>query len=477
MLKRSADMEAMIPYWDLSDAVIGGIQKLREGKTTYLPKFYKESNEEYNSRLELTKYTNIYHDIIKGLSDKPFQEEVALIQDTNKPAPSTLVNFMEDVDGAGRNITMFSNDIFYHGINSALDWIFVDYPSVDTNVKRTKEDAQKIGTRPYWSRILARNVLDARVVILEGEECLSYIKIFEPSDGENRVRVIELNDVRVATWKLYVEVKKANAIEEYELEKSGTYEGIDCIPIVPFITGRRKGRTFYVDPAMRDAVDLSVELYQEESGLKFAKKLTAYPMLSGNGVKPPTKTGSKEPEPLRVGPGRVLYAPPSADGSSGGNWQYLEPDANSLTFLTEEIRETKKDLRELGRQPLTAQSGNLTVITTQVAAGKSKSAVKAWALILKNTLEKLMILTAKWYDIDDYEPQINVFMDFDNFIDGKDYDTLVKLRQDRDLSYETYCAELKRRGLLSPEFNTEEEIAKILADPFIETEDNDDENQ
>jgi hypothetical protein len=37
---------------------------------------------------------------------------------------------------------------------------------------------------------------------------------------------------------------------------------------------------------MRDAADLQIESYQAESGLKYARTLTAYSMLGANGIQP-----------------------------------------------------------------------------------------------------------------------------------------------------------------------------------------------
>jgi hypothetical protein len=123
-----------------------------------------------------------------------------------------------------------------------------------------------------------------------------------------------------------------------------------------------------------------------------------------------------------------------------------------------------QDLRELGKQPLTAQSGNLTVITTAVAAGKAKSAVAAWALRLKDSLENAMKITALWLNVTE-EAQVYIYTDFDNFADTTaDLDHLAKARERNDISLTTYWVELRRRKVLSPEFDAEKEKELILAE-------------
>jgi len=101
-------------------------------------------------------------------------------------------------------------------------------------------------------------------------------------------------------------------------------------------------------------------------------------------------------------------------------------------------------------------------VTTAVAAGKARSAVSAWALMLKDALENAFVITAKWMGIE-YDPEVNVFTEFDNILEGDvDLTALAQARQNGDLSRETYWLELQRRKVLSPEFNAEIEIQRLL---------------
>lgn len=459
MLKRSRDSAAMVPYWDLTDDLIEGATavKLNPG---YLPQFPNESTDTYKLRQCLTKYTNIYGDIVEGLASKPFEEEVSLIEEKDKEPPEQIDTFLEDVDGAGNNITVFAGAVFFNGINSAIHWIFIDNPKIDRTAIRTVADEKAAGIRPFWSHVLGRNVLEARSKIVGGTEQLVYIKIFEPGET-NHVRIFTREDSTV-TWELYEEtdsIQNAETQTRYKLIDGGTL-GIGRIPLIPFVTGRRDGRTFKIAPPMRAAAELQIELFQQESGLKYIKNLAAYPMIAANGLNPDRGPDGK-PLPLAIGPMRVLWGKPDNNGNHG-SWSILEPGAQSMKFLAEDIDTTTKNLRELGRQPLTAQSGNLTVITTAVAAGKAASAVGAWALLLKDALENALVITAEWMRVQ-YDPQVNVYTEFDNFMDSDaDKNVLIEMRKNGDLSRETLYFEMKRRSVLSPEFDCEDEMERIL---------------
>lgn len=470
---RSKDSEAMLPYWQLTDDIITGYDAIKAGADRYLPKFADEDKNEYEYRLANGKFTNTFRDICESLSAKPFEEEITLTVDgeDDKPSvdgepqekkklPPEIEAFIEDVDGAGNNITSFGANTFFNGIASCIDWIFVDYPTVDPTIIKTKDDEKKAGIKPFWSHVLGINVLEAKCAVVNGNEQLIKMRILEPG-SPNHIRVFEAVDGGVA-WGLFEERLDADGKgKTYILMKSGMVT-IGVIPLVPFYTGRRQGRTFKFFPVMRDAADLQIQLYRQESGLNFAKVMAAYPMLAGNGIKPEMDADGKTPKRIAVGPSRVLYSPPDGGGNVG-NWDYVSPDAAILKFLADDVKETQQQLRELGRLPLTAQSGNLTVITTAFAAGKAKSAVSAWGLRLKDALENALKMTCAWMNIDNYGPQVNVYDEYDNFTDnGADLAALGTARAARDLSQRTYWSELQRRKVLKPEFDADAEEALLL---------------
>ncbi|MDT9701987.1 hypothetical protein, partial [Streptomyces sp. P17] len=183
MEKRAPDMAAMVPYWNKTDAIVEGQDAVRNARQTYLPKFADETSDEYDVRLGLTKMTNIYRDTVEGLASKTFEEEISVVE-TTKPVPEEIKKFIEDVDGDGNNLTSFASLTFFNGINSAIDWILIDYPVVDRDKIRTVADKKASGIKPYWTHVLGRNVLEARTIMNNGKRQLSYVRIFEPGLGE-----------------------------------------------------------------------------------------------------------------------------------------------------------------------------------------------------------------------------------------------------------------------------------------------------
>jgi hypothetical protein len=478
-MRRAPDMLAMVPYWDLSDCIVDGLDAMKLAGKVYLPMFPDEDAAAYAFRLSYAKMTNVFRDSCESLSNKPFEKEVTLVEDENNKPPEQALEFCEDVDGSGNNLTAFAVSTFFNGIVSAIDWIMVDYDKPDPNV-RTVADAKDAGVRPYWSHVLGRNVLEARVKVIAGKEVLTYARVLEPGKVD-RVRVFERNASGVVTWELRekrdTEIDSPLGRTRFHIaaDDDGNAEKgtitIGVIPLVPFYTGRRDGRTFKFFPAMRDAADLQVNLYRSECGLEHIKVLAGYPMLAANGIAPPKDAAGKVTK-LAVGPGRVLYSIPDGAGNYG-SWAYVQPDAALLTFLESNIENTINQLREIARQPLTAQSGNITTITAAISAGKAKSAVGQWGLALKNALENAMVLTMMWMGVkqDTYDPAVYVYTDFDEFTEGKDLETIDADRERGDISRETLWEEKKRRGIYSDEFTPEREEQRLLDETPSDTGD------
>lgn len=456
--KPSADWEAMADSWETVNDLVEGAQAVRDGGERYLPQFPNESDKDYDFRRSTAKYTNVYRDVVEGLASKPFSKEVAVGEDL----PPSFDPLIEDIDGRGNHLHVFASVTFFSGINKAIDWILVDYTRSEEEL-RTVEDEARAGVRPFWVHIPAEKVIWIDSDVIEGREQLTLVRIEET---KSRIREYIREGDRV-TWNIWEETNARDNSGHslvWEITASGEIT-IGVIPMVPFITGRRKGKKWQFYPPMRDAADLQVELYQQETALKYAKTMAAFPMLAGNGVEP-DRDGAGRPQQVPVGPQTVLYAPPNNDGVHG-EWSWISPDASLLQFLANDIDSTIKELREIGRQPLTAQSGNLTVITTAFAAAKGNSAVQAWALELKDALENALRLTAMWMN-ETVEPEVKIHTDFGvDDMDGESLDVLLRMRKldeegEPDISQKTLWEEFKRRGVLSAEFDPDLELERLL---------------
>ena len=481
----SSDYDLMKPYWDKVETILDGTAAMRRAGSTYLPQFPNESAADHEYRVQNAKFTNVYSDIVTTLAAKPFAKEVGL---DDASASERIKALVEDIDGRGNHLHVFAGETFFAGINSAIDWILIDYAKMAPG--QTLATERQSGARPYWVRIPANRMLAVYTAIIAGREEVVHARILETSTVRSGFDELTTTQVRVydraptldaegqvvgygpamfEVWQRQATNRRGLAAQWRRTEFGPITIGI--IPIVPFITGRRKGASWVFVPPLLGAVDLQIELYQQETALKIAKETVAFPMLAGNGVTPPMVDGA--PAPVPVGPKAVLYAPPFGENGQHGEWKYVVVDAAGLKFLADEIKATEQQIRELGRQPLLASAG-ITVVSAAYAAQKATTLLQSWAIGLKDTLEQALKITAMWLN-DTSEPTINWNIEDLDLAQSDEVavNTLLDARKNGDLSQETFWAQLKRRSILSPDFDAEAERQALIDemnDPDADTD-------
>lgn len=474
MLAKSADYIAMQAYWEKVSAFIEGADAVKKAGEKYLPKLSEETAEDYKYRLKMARFTNIYRDIVENLAAKPFTKEVSL---ANADTPQFFKDIIEDIDGSGTHLNVFSNNVFFEGINSGITWIMVDYPTMPAGTTLADERAK--GVRPYWVQINAKDLFWVESAVINGREQIVYAKIHEPRTGRDE----KGQETTIERVRLLIRDKLPNgyAPARFEIwEKNPDWQKVDegyisigVIPLVPFYTGRRKGSSWQVIPPMSSVADAQLEHYQEETNYKFTRQMCAFPMLVGEGIDPPLDENN-QPKKLSVGPRMVLFAPPYDNGTGGlshGTWKSLEPQTSSLQILSGEVDKIEQKMRELGRQPLTSGSTGLTQVAAAFASQKAASAVQAWAFILKDALENCFTLTALWLN-QTFEPAVYVNSDFAIEIgEDKQPDILLSMQKDGLISRDTLWSEMKRRNILSPEFDASVENQKLLEEIPDDSED------
>ena len=478
MLAVSGDYAAMKPYWDTVAAFLAGAKAMRAAEKTYLPQFPGESDADYKYRNQTAKFTNIFRDIAENLASKPFTKEVGL----TKPEDfQQFEGIVEDVDGAGNHLNVFAADTFFRGITQSVDWIFVDHPAMRDGA--TLADERRMGARPYWVHIPATDMLAVYSAMVGSKEVIHYARIREafvelngveevaveqvrvlvrdPIYDEDAASIVDYGPARFEVWRQAEESGRRKPGQATKMIWTKVEEGpisIGEIALVPFITGRRHGLSWRFDPVLRDVADLQIEHYQRETNLKFAETMTAYPMLAGNGVMPAIGADGK-PQPINRGPNAVLYG--GVHDGAAGTWEVIEPTATSLEFLAKQIDTIEKQMREIGRLPLTGGTAGLTQVAAAFGSQKASSAVQMWALGLKDALERAFQFTAKWM-AEPAGPEVSVHTDFAVEFGGEnDFSDLNTARKNGEISRETYWRELKRRGKLSADFDPDAEAAAL----------------
>ncbi|MFD2248927.1 hypothetical protein FHS82_001043 [Pseudochelatococcus lubricantis] len=452
----SSAYEAMRPAWELVDDIRAGIDRVRAAGKRHLPQYEEEDEAEYRRRLSTAPWRPEFNDALRSLVSKPFSKDVALQGSISQ----RIADIAEDVDTRGNSLTVFARSLFEGGIADGMGAILVDYPQVGDGITLAQERAS--GARPYWVSIPARSLIAVYTDIIDGKETVTHARIRERSVeregfGEktiDRVRVLE-----PGRWELWQAETTGAAGPGYTSALTKVAEGrssLGYVPLVLYYVGERDGAQI-VRPPLIDLAHMQIELYQAMSRKDEVLTFAASPMLCGSGF---VLEGDQR---IPVGPKRVLYAPPDAGGSPT-SWSYISPDAANIGQIREDIRDLIADMRRLGMQPLTQQAGGITATATSVESAKAHSALQTWAVGLKDALEQALAITADWLG---EKIEAEVFVDTDFVVgsgDSQELTTLQSARTSRDISRDTYWDELRRRGILGPQFDKAVEADRLAKD-------------
>jgi hypothetical protein len=475
---RSSDQVAQRAFWTMVDAILGGEATIKEGGTSYLPSFPRETVAKYDYRLAISPFTNIYADISNSLASKPFSQPLALVEGT----PQQYLDLAENIDGQGNNHHVFCQSSFKNALDYGIDWILVDYtkaqPRTD-GLPLTLADEREQGLRPYWVRIPARDMLAVYSAFIGGVETIYHARFEETAVDlveyveESITRVREFDRERLydefgnitglgpAVWRLWEQRTDGGNKSSWMMVGEGPIT-IGEIPLVPVILKKRQGGSWIVDPPLRDLAYMQLAEYRQESNLEWVKIMTCFPMLSVSGILPTNTDGSQVE--ITVSPNVAFIIPPSSSGTGiPGEVKIVEPGAQSIVENRAQLELTRREMRDLGMQPVT--EANLTVVTTANVSKKASSAVQAWAFLFKDALERAWRLTAMWLNDKSFEPEVLIHTDFAVELEsGKEVDALLKAQGQGIYSKMTVREEFRRRSIVSNDITDEEEEERLAVD-------------
>lgn len=444
----SSAYKVMEPRWALSDALLGGTETMRATGKTLLPQHPSESNTNYNNRLERATLLNVYEDTLNTLSGKPFAEDIGLGDDM----PPAVMDICEDVDLQGNAIHAFGRDWFRMAWAKGFAHVLVDQPAppatVDAEgnaVVRTLDDDRKEGVRPYWVLIRPENVLAAYGRSVNGREVLEHVRIQEETIervGYDEVCVKRIRVLEPGRWELWEEKKGVNNKSEWSMVNEGQ-TGLDQIPLRTFYAGKKEG-LMRCKPPLTDLAHLNITHWQSSSDQRNVLTVARFPILAGKGI----EEGSK----IEVGPNNFLTS------TEGGEWYYVEHTGAAIEAGRKDLEDLENQMAMYGAEFLRKKSGGETATARALDSAENDSELGASAKAFKDVLEEVLQLTADWMNLETGGSVTLTSIDEEPAgAEAPTLDALAKARASRDISRVTYVGELKRRGVLSEDFDADED--------------------
>ena len=296
----SSEYDLQLPYWTMTRNMMKGTAAMRKAAFSYLPMFEAEDKDDFLRRARYARYTNIFGDIVKSLADRPFAKEPVI------KANDHMEPMLENIDGQNNHSFVFMAEWFRQAITTGIHWVLVDYANInpyttDANgIQRRKSvvEERQEGARPYCILVAPEDLIAVYSGMIAGKEYITHARIKENYKVRDEWKEKDVERVRVldrapildeegnvvnyapATYAIY---EKANGGNWEKKQEGSIYIGE--IALVPLIIGSRDNG-WIIQPDMEDCAYLQLEYFEQENGLKNIKTLTAYPMLSADGVDP-----------------------------------------------------------------------------------------------------------------------------------------------------------------------------------------------
>lgn len=449
--------------------VLGGTNSMRDAGKDYLPQHSYETNEAYKRRVEMTYLDNYTLRTLNTLVGKAFKKPPALGDSPNK----VIEEFIPDVDGQGTALPSFGREWFRSGIEKAVAHVLVDMPVAEPRadgLPRTKEDDRRDGLAPFWRHISANDMLDIQVAPrqLDGSTLITPVLVRFRDDYvvptglfgsriQERVKVLrhEVSGVTWEDWELEQNDKRKKP--KWIKTRGPEVYGMDRIPLVTFYTdkcGVGEGRS-----PLADLSHLNVRHWQSTSDQINILTVTRFPLLAASGVRDAEGEGAGGT--LVIGPNKFITTP---DPQS--KVYFVEHTGAAVDSGTTELERLEEAMASYGAEFLKkGAQGPETASGRILDAGEAISPLQSWGLDFKDCLELALWYTVKWLNIENVQPEIEFEIDIDETDDTSDMSTVDAARTRKDISRDAWVNEAKRRGILSEDYDADEDQGKIDDEP------------
>lgn len=442
---------------ELARTLMRGTKGMRAAGTKYLPKNAAESQEAYKIRLCRTTLFNAFAKTVGDMTGKVFDKPIVL--DDN--VPQQIKDFSEDIDLAGRHLTVFARDVFFDAMQAGVAYILVDMPpKVQTGTARPASiaDEKKAGVRPYFVHIVAENLIGWQSKTIAGVETLTQVRIkecvTEPDGAFHEKQIEQIRVLEPGTWATW---RKAQGSENKWVPHENGKTSLTEITLVAVYTNRTGFMTG--SPPLENLADLNVSHWQLDSDIQNIMHVANVPILFGSGMSEDTE--------LKVGSSEMIR---SSDPAS--TLQYVEHSGSAIGKAMERLKELEFQMQAMGLQLLVSQPGAKTATGEIRDDSKENSPLAMIAKGLGDSIEQAFGFMAKYIGLgDDAGGEVEVNTDFGIAASAAaDVPQIISARAAGLISLETAWDELLRRGFLSDSFDSDEELVRVDAEADKEIE-------
>jgi len=440
-------VNAMREYWAVISPLMGGTMAMRAAGKCLLPQYPAEADDSYQERLRLSTLLPAYSETVGNMTSRVFAEPLQIGDDV----PDDIVEMTKDIDCAGNDLNSWAVGFFSEGMSHGLCHAFVDHQRADQ--VKTKAEEKAAGVRPYVVLVKPEQVLGWRskngVLTM-----IRFLEVVEEEDGEfGAICVEQIRVLEPGAWRIYRRKEKGG---EFVIHDDGV-NSLTHIPWVTFYTGRTGFMT--AKPPMLELAHLNVKHWQSQSDQDNILHVIRVPILVRIGVQMSFNDQGVPVSPeFKVGTGSLTDLP------KDGNLKYVEHTGQAVESGRTALQDLINEMRMAGAKLLTPdKSATKTATQAEEEAAQELSPLARVAHHFADCLAQLLQYMADYRSLGD-GGTVEMRGNFDvDYIPEVSLPTLVSMANAGMISKETLFTEMQRRGVISDEYDWEDELAKIEA--------------
>ncbi|MGP5757762.1 DUF4055 domain-containing protein [Pseudomonas aeruginosa] len=440
-------VDEMRRYWAVISPLMGGTMAMRAAGQALLPKYPAEDDEIYKSRLAQSTLLPAYSETVGNMTSRVFAEPLQLGDDV----PAEIAEMATDIDLAGNDLNSWSVEFFRNGLSHGLCHAFVDHPASEAG--RTMAEEKAAGVRPYAVMVKPEQVLGwkAKGGVLTH---IRYIEAIEEEDGEFGVDVVlQIRVLEPGLWRIYRAPSKGGTWAVHD-------EGVTSLTYIPWVTFYT-GRTGFMTakPPLLELAHLNVKHWQSQSDQDNILHVIRVPILVRIGIQAQyDNQGKVIPPEFKVGTGSLTDLP------KDGNLKYVEHTGKAVEAGRTALQDLLDEMRMAGAKLLTPdKTATKTATQAEEEAAQELSPLARMAHHFADCLAQLLQFMADYRGLGE-GGTVEMRGNFDvDYMPEVSLPTLVSMANAGMISKETLFTEMQRRGVISDEYDWEEELAKIEA--------------
>ncbi|MGB1388663.1 MAG: DUF4055 domain-containing protein [Paracoccaceae bacterium] len=441
--KRSKAVAVMVQAGAKGRALMGGTTAMREAGEAYLPRFKSEDRQDYDARLNSSWLFNGFKKACKDMVGRAFEKPVEI-----QVGPNALIDWSENIDMQGRDLSVFASEVFKDGFATGVSFIMVDAPRRDGET--TRQMAEANGLRPYLVHLKAEEVLGWKTATYGNALGLSQFRIMEeieePDDKDEfatkvvkQVRVLDRMEGGVS-----VRLFRQGSDKKWALHDEYRTDAPE-ITVAPYYA-QRTG-FFTGEPPLEDLADVNIAHWQSQSDQRNILHFARVPILH--------VSGRDNDEPLKISAGTAVA---SRDVQAKLEW--VEHKGEAIDAGRQDLKDLEFQMEILGLQLLVERASTAT--GAALDAAKETSGLAMMADNLKDALEQALSWMCEYGGLGEQSITLAVNKDYGvSVMTAQEVTAMLSMVNTGQLSRQTFLEELKRRGVVRADLDTQEELDRI----------------